>query len=121
MTTVAVVRAELAEEFYFGDDAVLLAMDTAGMAVFLGALIQAEQQGSSRLDHGGAIHQFRIEPGASDIEFHGSAVVWRFDPAKAAEIAELLTHMIKRSGAGHQYVDISSPADTLVLSRDEYV
>src|ERR1700733_14783802 len=121
MRTVAVVRAEFAEKFNFGDDAVLLAMDSAGAGVFLAALIQAEQQGSSRLDLGGTTHQFRIEPGATDIAFHDGDVMWRLDPAKAAEIAELLTEMVKRPGPGHYYVDISSPADTLVLSQEEYV
>lgn len=114
------IRAQLAPQFYFGEDAVLLAMDTAGVAAFLASLTQAVQQGASRLDHGATIHQFLIEAGAADIEFDNDDVVWRLDHAKAAEIIELLTDMSQRPGAGHYYVDISAPAKTLVISLDEY-
>ncbi|HET7072721.1 MAG TPA: hypothetical protein VFI55_01390 [Mycobacterium sp.] len=117
-----VVRTELARQFYFGDDAVLLVMDTGGVATFLSPLLSAHQQGASRLEHGGTVHDFLIEPGAADIELHGDRVVWRLDHAKAAEIIELLTAMTQSStGAGHYYVDISTPAETLVLSRNEHV
>ena len=40
------VRVGLAEGFYFGEDAVLLASDTEGLNIFLAALMQAEQGGS---------------------------------------------------------------------------
>lgn len=63
----------------FGEDVVLLAVDAAGLETFLAALTQAEQQGSARLDHDGTIHDFRIEPGAADIELHDDRVVWRLD------------------------------------------
>jgi hypothetical protein len=37
-------------------------------------------------------------------------------------VIELLTAMThSTTGAGHYYVDISAPAETLVLSRNEYV
>jgi hypothetical protein len=88
----------------------------------LAAPTQAEQQGSARLAHGGTIHQFLIEPGAADIEFHDGTVVWRFDHAKTAEIIELLTEITESANtAGHHYVDISTPAKTLVLSHNEYL
>jgi hypothetical protein len=86
-----ILHAEFAEGFDFGHDAVLLVMDTGGVKAVLAALTQAEQQGSARLVHGGTIHQFFIEPGAADIEFHEGTVVWRLDLAKAAEMIELLT------------------------------
>jgi hypothetical protein len=117
----AVIRVELAREFMFGDDVVLLAMDTAGVDTFLAALIQAEQRGSSRLDHGGMIHDFLIGGGAADIELQDDRVVWRLDHAKAVEITDKLTSMRHRTDAGHHYVDISKPAHTLVLSRNEYI
>jgi hypothetical protein len=40
---------------------------------------------------------------------------------KAAEIVEDLTVMSNNDRPGHNYVDISTPTNTLVLSRDEYV
>lgn len=122
MRTMTVVRAELAPKFYFGDDAVLLAMDTAGVNTVLVTLVQAERQGYSRMAHDGKIHEFLIVPGAADIELHDDKVVWRFDDAKAMEVIELLTAMTHTTtGAGHYYVDISAPTQTLVLSRNEYV
>ena len=48
-------------------------------------------------------------------------MVWHLDGAKAHEIIELLTEMSKRPGRGHHYVDLSTPARTLVISLDEYV
>jgi hypothetical protein len=49
------------------------------------------------------------------------AVDMGLDRAKAVEIVEDLTVMRDSDGPGHNYVDISSPTKTLVLSRDEYV
>jgi len=117
-----VARAELARQFYFGDDAVLLVMDTDGVTAFRSTLVRAQQQGTSRLECGGTVHEFLIQPGAADVELHDDRAVWRLDHAKAAEIIELLTAMTQSTtDAGHYYVDISTPAETLVLSRNEHV
>jgi hypothetical protein len=116
-----VIRAELAHEFMFGDDVVLLAMDTSGVSIFLAAMTEAESQGSSRLRIDQMDHEFRIESGAADVDLDNDRVVWRLDHAKALEIIELLAAMGDHTGAGHHYVDISAPAQTLVLSRNEYV
>jgi hypothetical protein len=122
MEGMTIVRAELARQFYFGEDAVLLVMDTDGVTTFLSALVRAQQQGASRLEGDGTVHDFLIKPDAADIELHDDRVVWRLDHAKAAEIIELLTAMTQSTtGAGHYYVDISTPAETLVLSRNEHV
>lgn len=121
MRSVSVIHAELVEGFYFGDDAVLLAMDTAGVNTVLAAVTQAAQQGSARLEHGPTIHQFVVEQGAADIKFHEGAVVWRLDAALAAEVIGLLTELHEPPSAGHHYVDISTPAKMLVLSRNEYL
>ena len=104
----------------FGKDSVLLAMDAAGVDSVLAALTQAARQGSARLGHGATTHQFLIEAGTEDIEFGEGTVVWRLDAAKAAEIIEFLTEMHDHPGSGHHYVDISTPADELVLSLNEY-
>jgi hypothetical protein len=117
------VRAGLAEGFYFGEDAVLLALDTEGVNAFLAALIQGEREGASPLEVEGTTHQFFIEGDASDIEFHDEddRVVWRLSGAKGQEVRELLADMSQHPGRGHHYVDISAPARTLVISLDEYV
>jgi len=115
-----IIRVELAPEFR-GEDVVLLAMDGAGVTTFVTALSDAEQRGSSQLEHDGVTHQFVIQAGAADIELGDNRVVWRFDHAKAVEIVVDLTAMSNDDRPGHCYVDISSPTKTLVLSRDEYV
>ena len=115
-----IIRAELAPEFR-GEDVVLLAMDGAGLNTFIAALGDAEQRGSSQLEHDGVTHQFVIQVGAADIELGENRVVWRLDHAKAVEIAEDLAVMRNNDRPGHNYVDISTPTNTLVLSRDEYV
>jgi hypothetical protein len=62
-----------------------------------------------------------IQADAAEIELGENRVVWRLDQAKAAEIVEDLTVMSNDDRPGHNYVDISTPTNTLVLSRDEYV
>lgn len=116
-----IIRVELAPEFMWGDDVVLLAMDGAGIAAFSAALKDAERQGISQLLHGGVTHEFVVQDGEADIELNDTRVVWRLDSAKVVEIIENLEILSHNDRPGHQYVDISKPTDTLVLSRDEYV
>src|SRR5262245_1166812 len=115
-----IIRVELAPEFR-GEDVVLLAMDGAGVTTFVTALREAEQRGASQLKHDGVTHQFVIQEGAADIELGEDRVVWRLDHAKAVEIDEDLTLIGSNNRPGHNYVEISTPTNTLVLSRDEYV
>jgi hypothetical protein len=115
------IRVKRVSEFK-GEDVVLLAMDHAGLDTFLAALIQAEQQGSSQLQHRGRFHDFVIEAGTADIELDDDRVVWRLDHTKAVEIIEKLNVLSSSGHPGHHYVDdMFSPAPTLLLSRDEYI
>jgi hypothetical protein len=120
----SVVRVNFLPEFYLGDDAVLLTMDGGGVEKFKAAVEQARSDLSSHLLHDGMEQEFRIEPGAASVELSPGRVVWRLDHTKAAEIADDLTALsAPRDGgktAGHFYVDMTSPAETLVISRDEY-
>lgn len=116
-----IIRVEFAPEFMWGDDVVLLAMDGAGVTIFVAALKDAERQGASQLQHGGVTHEFLIQADEADIELDDTRVVWRLDATKEAEIVENLDILSDNDRPGHQYVDISKPTDTLVLSRDEYV
>jgi hypothetical protein len=116
-----VIRVRRVREFK-GEDVVLLAVDGAGLDTLLAALTQAEQQGSSRLQRRGRVHDFVIEAVAADIELDDDRVVWRLDHTKAVEIIEKLTVLSCSGHPGHHYVDdMFSPAPTLVLSRDEYI
>jgi hypothetical protein len=116
-----IIRVEFAPEFMWGDDVVLVAMDGAGVAAIAVALKEAERQGTSQLQHGGVTHEFVIQPGEADIALGDTRVTWRLDTAKVVEVADNLDVLSKSDRPGHQYVDISKPTNTLVLSRDEYV
>ncbi|WP_071289060.1 hypothetical protein [Mycolicibacterium llatzerense] len=120
----SIVRVNFLPEFHLGDDAVLLTLDGPGVGQFNAAVVLAEQQGSATLEHDGVIHEIGIEPGAADIDLSPNHVVWRLDHAKAAEIIVGLSALGDGAAAaqpGHVYVDLTSPAETLVVSRDEYV
>lgn len=106
---------------YRGDDVVLLAMDGAGVEVFLAALTEAERTGSGRLQRERWVHDIVIEAGAADIEFAPGRVVWRLSREVAGEITERLHGLSAADHPCHNYVDIASPATELVLSRDEYI
>ena len=120
----SVVRINFLPEFYLGDDAVLLTLDGSGIDKVKDAVDEARNNHSSRFLHNGVAHEFHIEPGAATVDLSPTRVVWRLDGAKAAEISEDLAALgaLRGSGstAGHFYVDMTSPADTLVISRDEY-
>jgi hypothetical protein len=113
------IHVQFAPEFG-GEDVVLLAMDTPGVKVFLAALRDALQSGSSQLQHDGITQEFRVQAGAADINFGDDLVVWQVDRATAVEIEEYLANFRGPEQPGHQYVDIHTPTETLVLSHDEY-
>ncbi len=116
-----VIRVKHVPEFNDAD-VVLLAVDGAGLSTLLATMIEAQRHGSSRLQRRGRVHDFVIESGAADIELSDDQVVWRLDHVKAAEIIEKLQALGSSGRSGHHYVDdMSSPAATLVLSRDEYL
>ncbi|ORA34877.1 hypothetical protein [Mycobacterium aquaticum] len=102
------------------EDVVLLAMDTPGVKVVLKALKDALQGGQARFECDGVVQEFRIQAGAADIELSDDLVVWQLDCARAVEVEEYLASFRESDRPGHQYVDIHSPTETLVLSHDEY-
>jgi hypothetical protein len=118
----AIVRVASLEEFKFGRAAVLAAMNVSGLDVFAAALRQARKQGFARLDTEGRIHIFRLEVGAAAVDLLDDLddrVEWRLDPDTMDEVLAMLAGMRNHSPC-HNYVDISRPVDTLVLSLDEY-
>jgi hypothetical protein len=117
---VSTIRVEFAEAFMFGDDVVLLALDGDGVADFVSALESARREGRWELLHSGIHYEFSMEAGRSAVEVDGDRIVWRLDPAKASEILDAVNALGDRGRPSHQYVDIAEPANTLVLSLDEY-
>lgn len=120
----SIVRVNFLPEFYFGDDAVLLTLDGGGVDQLKAAVDKARTNRWARFLHDGIVQEIHIESGAATIELSPTRVVWRLDHAKAAEISDDLGALSapRDSGetAGHFYVDMASPAETLVISRDEY-
>ena len=117
------IRVELSSEFR-GETVVLLAMDLDGLNAFTSAVaeaIQKEEGTSSQLSRTDATHVFAIENGKADVELQSGLTTWRFSPSKLAEVLQKLNAMKASLGPCHQYVDISSPTETLVLSSDEYI
>lgn len=119
-----VIRVNFLPGFHFGDAAILLTLDGHGVGEMRAAVVDAQNNRSSHILHDGVIQEFHIEPGAASVELSPARVVWRLDAAKAAEIASDLARLSapREDGkaAGHFYVDMTSPAETLVISRDEY-
>lgn len=116
------IRIELATEFK-GATVVLLTMDTDGLDVLRAALGSSllKSQGFSRLVHAGTTHEFALGGAGIEIKLQPGRVTWHFPEAKLAEVLEKLDAMRAAPGPCHHYVDISDPAKTLVLSRDEYL
>lgn len=114
------IRVTVPDGFHFGDPAVLVAMDATGLDVLMGGLDQVLQHGVWRLDHHGTVHTFAVDAGASDVELDGDRVQWRLDRATVIEMVAKLHALQAEGRPGHHYVDFRSPADTLVLSLDEY-
>jgi len=117
----SIIRVNFLPRFDYGYDAVLLTLDCSGAESFRAALSDAIQRSSARLEHRGLTHEFFINSGQADIVLDPSCVVWQLDHEKASEIVSDLDILINKDRAGHTYVDISSPAPTLVVSRDEYL
>lgn len=123
LESAGIVRVAYLENFKFGHDAVLAAMEAVGLDAFTTALKYARAQRFLQLDCGGRSHIFRLED-AADVDLRDGRddrVEWRLDPATTDEMIAMLVVMAEHKGPCHNYVDIFTPADTLVLSLDEYL
>jgi len=74
----------------------------------------------STFEFDGITHQVVREDDAADIEIGPRRVVWRFDDAALAEMLDLMVPMVNSTTPGHQYVDLKSPVEVLVMSQYEY-
>jgi photosystem II stability/assembly factor-like uncharacterized protein len=118
----AVIRVKKMPGFYFGDDAVLLAADCEGMEAFERALSDTKKEHApSHLIASGTSHEFHIGGSAAQVQLDEGHVIWRLSEEKASEIIDMLAHLNASSVPGHQYVDIDSPGETLILSVEEYL
>ncbi len=107
--------------FHFGEDAVLLAGDATGLEEFEVALEQAGLgvRGAHRV--GEQNHAFRLDQCEDRVELEDDNVIWQLSEGTRNEILEKLAALGSGPHPGHHFVDISGPATTLVLSRDEHL
>jgi len=118
----AVIRVKKMPGFYFGDDAVLLAADREGIERFERTLSDTtKERAASHLTALGTCHEFHIGGSEARVQFEEGRVIWRLSEEKASEILHMLAPLKASMGPGHQYIDIDSPAHTLILSKEEYL
>lgn len=114
----AKLRVEPFEDI--GVPAILLNTDQDGIRIFQCAVQQAHHNGEATFEFDGITHHVVREDDAADVEIGPRRVTWRFDDAVLAEMLDLMVPMVNNTTPGHQYVDLKSPVEVLVLSHDEY-
>ena len=119
----AVIHVKRMPEFYLGDDVVLLAADREGIEPFESALADTtkKEKASSHLTASGTSHEFHIGGSEARVELIKGHVIWRLSDEKACEILDRLAGLKASKVPSHHYVDINSPAETLILSVEEYL
>jgi hypothetical protein len=115
---VAKLRVEPFEDI--GDPAILLNTDQDGIRMFQMAVSLAHDNGEATFEFEGITHHVVREDGAADVEIGSLNVVWRFDDTALAELLDLISPLVDATRPCHQYVDLNSPVEVLVISRDEY-
>jgi hypothetical protein len=102
-----------------GYDAVLVGADRDGMRMLQSAARSARDNGSASFEFDTIKHHILRQGGAADIELGPQNVVWRFDDAALAEMLDLIEPLVDIIKPAHNYLDLNSPAETLILSVDE--
>jgi hypothetical protein len=119
----AVIRVKMIPRFYLGDDAVLLAADREGMEAFERALSATAKKENvpPHLIASGTSHEFHIGGSDAQVQLEEGRMIWPLSEEKASEILDMLAPLKASMGPSHQYIDIDSPAQTLILSKEEYL
>ena len=117
----ATFRVGYFSDFDAGDAVVLIGADRDGMRIFKSAVRSAHDDGAASFDLNETKHRVVRQDGAADIELEPQNVVWRFDDAKLTEMLRLIEPLIDIEKPAHNYLDdLNNPAETLILSVDEY-
>ena len=91
------------------------------MRMFQSAVRSAHDDGAASFAFDAIKHRVVRQDGAADIELGSQNVVWRFDDAKLVEMLNLIEPLVDIIKPAHNYLDdLNSPAETLILSVDEY-
>jgi hypothetical protein len=120
-TDMAIFRVGFFSEFDCGDDVVLVVADRDGMRIFQSAVRSAHDEGAASFEFDAIKHRIVRQDTAADIELGSQNVMWRFDDTKLIEMLNLIEPLVDIIKPGHNYLDdLNSPAETLILSVDEY-
>jgi hypothetical protein len=106
---------------YFNDEGIHACANHAGMRMFQSAARPARKAGRATLEIDGIYHEVVRQENVADVEQAPQSIIWRFDASKLSELPDLIGPLIDTEGAGHQYVDLNSPARILTLFVDECV
>jgi len=91
------------------------------MRIFQSAVRSAHDDGVAGFELDAIKHHVMRQAGAADIELGSQNVVWRFDDTKLVEMLNLIEPLVDILKPAHNYLDdMNSPAETLILSVDEY-
>jgi hypothetical protein len=117
----AIFRVGYFPDFDLGDAVVLVGADRDGMSTFQCAVRSAHEDGAASFEFDAIKHSVVRQDDAADIELGSQTVVWRFDDAKLVEMLNLIEPLVDIIKPAHNYFDdLSSPAEILILSVDEY-
>lgn len=116
------IRVELAREFK-GESVVLLAMDSSGVTALRKLLEAAGNKGraTAALNDEAVSLVALVRDGPNTIGLHETEIVWCLPAKKLSEVIQKIRAMEATSGPCHHYLDLSSPAGILVLSKEEYL
>jgi hypothetical protein len=114
------ISVQIAPDFR-GDKVVLVSMDRAGLERLNSELTTILRDGTaiSHLTHGGITHVFAVGADGSRVQVTSNQVIWRLSKSCLLELLENLQGLIAADRPGHQYLETTGDADTLVLSVDE--
>jgi hypothetical protein len=107
-------------DFDEGYDAVLVGADREGIRMLQSAVRSAHDNGTASFEFDTITHHIVRQDGAADIELGPQTVVWRFGDAQLIEMLDLIEPLVDIIKPAHNYLDLNSPAETLILSVDEY-
>ena len=116
MTMTKIKVAHLTD--FGGESVVFVAMDSDGAKAFRMVL---KEKNEWKLDQilGGQIHKFIESSDSAKIDFDKNHITWRLPPKTVRELIDKLDAMRILGKPCHQYIDISAPTATLVLSQNE--
>jgi hypothetical protein len=103
-----------------GYPAILLNTDREGLRIFVSAVERTYASGEATFELDGVTHRVLLQEDAADVELGPQTVTWRFDAGALHEIINFTTYMLENSRPSHQYIDLDSPVEELVISVDEY-